>query len=144
MGNPQRDFRIQLAEIERRLPRVLRAVLPSTSHIPRAVFGADFDWDEHRYLSELKEARPVNVLASRRYEQDDNAITVANVLWELVVDCFQLSADSAVGPVLGYENAVLTGAIQAYLPDDDERLAQVVSAQLRAATLPSPTRAIGG
>jgi hypothetical protein len=39
---------------------------------------------------------------------------------------------------------VLSGPIQAYLPDKDESLPQVVSAQLRAERLPMPTHGVGG
>jgi hypothetical protein len=44
--------------------------------------------------------------------------------WELVFDCFQLRPIAPLRPVLGCENAVLTEVIDAYLPDDDERLAR--------------------
>jgi hypothetical protein len=145
LGNPERGgVAVSLVEVEHRLPSVLRVVMPVTWHIPRAVFGSDFDWARFRYHTEIKDARPTEVLASRRYKQEREAITVVNASWEIVVDCFQLSADDDVGPVLGYEDVLVTGSIQFYLPDDEELVAQVVSSRLVAENLPSPVQGIGG
>jgi hypothetical protein len=144
LGEPRRDFHVPVEEVARRLPSVLRVVLPATTHVPRAVFGTEYDWQAFHYCTEVKDARPIRVLASRRYEQDQEAITVINVQWEIVVDCFRLPSEDDVGTVVGYEGVLLTGGIQAYLPDDDEQLAQMISARLEAASLPPMTRAVGG
>jgi hypothetical protein len=144
LGNPRRDYAISLEELNERLPRTLRVVLPVTTHIPRAIFGSDYDWEGFRYVTEIKEARATKVLASRRYEQEDAAITVINALCELVVDCVRLPADEAVGPYFGYESVRVAGSVQAYVPDGDERLAQVISARFEADELPQPTHGIAG
>lgn len=144
LGNPRRDFKISIDEVNERLSRTLHVVLPATTDVPRAVFGSEYDWDAFRYLTEIKEARATVLLASRRYEQDDAAITVLNVACELVVDCFRLPANEEIGQYLGYENVRVTGSVQAYVPDGDESLAQVVSARLEADDLPSPRRGISG
>jgi hypothetical protein len=144
LGNSQRDVQVALEEVEDRLPGVLRVVLPAATHVPRAIFGADFNWERFRYSTEVKAARPIEVFSSRRYQQEQEAITVVNASWEIVADCFQLETDDEIGPVLGYQGVRLTGSIQFYLPDDPDLLPQVVSARLQAEDLPQPVRGVGG
>jgi hypothetical protein len=108
------------------------------------VFASDFDWRRFRYYTEIKHARPLSVLASRRYEQDDEGLTVINAGWEIVADCFQLAAADDVGPVAGYEDARLTGSIQFYLPADEERNGQVISARLKAEELSPRVEGVRG
>lgn len=144
LGSPTRDFEISLDDVRRRLPTVVQVVLPGTPDVPRAVFGSGFDWDRFHYHAEIKDVRPKKVLAARRYEQESDAITVINVECEIVADCLQMNADDEIGQVVVYDGALLEGAVQAYFPDDEERLAQVVSTRLRVSKLPAPRYAIGG
>jgi hypothetical protein len=144
LGRPKRDAPVDLADVQRRLPRVLRVVLPSTSHVPRAIFGEDFDWHAFHYVTDLKAARVTRVVASRRYEQETEAITVVNAVCELVVKCLRFSRDEEIGTVVGYDDARISGAIQFYLPDDEELLVQVISARLTVDFLPPVIVGVGG
>jgi hypothetical protein len=143
LGEPDKQSNITLEEIAQRVPRTLRVVLPVVPDIPRAVFGAEYDWDRFDYFTELKDATPTELLAARRYE-NEQAITVVNANWELTVDCLRRDRGDEIGPVVGYEDVRVVGSIQCYVPDDQELLPQVVSTRLRVPTLPPPVEGIGG
>jgi hypothetical protein len=144
LGEPTKHVAMSLEELDERVPRTLRVVLPSTSHVPRAVFGADYDWNVYEYVTELKDAHPTKVLAATHYEKDDEAITVVNAQWTLVVDCFRHERGSDIGPWLAAIDAQLIGSIQCYLPDDPKSLAQIISSDLRPADFIVLQDVIGG
>jgi hypothetical protein len=70
-----------LDELQRLAEEPLRQAVRARPDIPPAYWGR---LEPHlRYESELVSARPVNILAARRYEQGDDAVTLIDSEWTL-------------------------------------------------------------
>jgi hypothetical protein len=133
LGEPS-DVEIDLADLERRAAPMLRKALEVSSEVPLAVYE-DLVGHERRYRTLVKEARPVRVLSARRYEREDDAVTVVNAEWELRVDTLMQSRDTPnQAEWYVQEDVPLNGAVQLYLADErgEELPPQFISARFRS------------
>jgi PIN domain len=70
----------------------LKNELEFSLEIPIAVWGELAP--DLRYSTGISEARPVELLEQRRYEQGDDAVIVVNARWHLVVECRYQNRDT--------------------------------------------------
>jgi hypothetical protein len=110
----------------------VRVVFADALEIPRAVF-AQLN-EEHRYRTEVKEAQPIQVLAARRYERDDEALLVVDSEWDIVADILHQPRDADDDRWYLHEDIEVTGTLQMYLPAGAQSgsMPQIISARLKS------------
>ena len=132
LGEATDTAAVELELLAERATPTLRVVLPVSLHVPLAVFGAE-EINDFRYHTKFKDARPLEVLATRSLQPRRRALTVVDSRWRLNVDCFRQPVEDESDSWSGYEDVPLVGSIQLYLPVADEQaplpLPQIVSAR---------------
>jgi hypothetical protein len=135
LGTPSPGPEIVLSELQRLAEPMLKEALRDAPDIPPVVWGRQEE--QLRYGTVVTEAKPVSISRQLRYEREDEAVTLVDARWELVVEArFQDANTDAPDRWRAIEDVGVSGDVQLYIPERGAESArpQLITARWRTDT----------